>query len=145
MAWGPQLTFFCNDAYRRDTLGKKYPWALGRPAPEVWSEIWPEVAPRIEAVMSTGVATWDKSLMLFAFVVDGKVMLDLAYEEDSRAEVDMNFVLTGAKRIVEIQATAEQHPFDDEQLREMMQLARRGVESLIAKQRVILSGLPLRQ
>src|SRR3954454_3462974 len=65
MAWGPQLTFFCNDAYRRDTLGKKYPWALGRPAPEVWSEIWPEVAPRIEAVMSTGVATWDKSLMLF--------------------------------------------------------------------------------
>lgn len=78
-------------------------------------------------------------------VVDGRVMLDLAYEEDSRAEVDMNFVLTGAKRIVEIQATAEQHPFDDEQLREMMQLARRGVESLIAKQRVILSGLPLRQ
>ena len=39
MAWGPELTFFCNDAYRRDTLGKKYPWALGRPAAEVWSEI----------------------------------------------------------------------------------------------------------
>jgi ribonuclease PH len=78
-------------------------------------------------------------------IVDGQVMLDLAYEEDSRAEVDMNFVLTGAKRIVEIQATAEQHPFDDEQLREMMQLARRGVESLIAKQRAILSGLTLRQ
>jgi len=72
-------------------------------------------------------------------------MLDLAYEEDSRAEVDMNFVLTGAKRIVEIQATAEQHPFDDEQLREMMQLARRGVEALISKQRIILSGLTLRQ
>ena len=33
MAWGPDLTFFCNDAYRRDTLGAKYPWALGRPAP----------------------------------------------------------------------------------------------------------------
>jgi ribonuclease PH len=78
-------------------------------------------------------------------IVDGQVMLDLAYEEDSRAEVDMNFVLTGAKRIVEIQATAEQHPFDDEQLREMMQLARRGVESLIGKQRAILSGLTLRQ
>lgn len=78
-------------------------------------------------------------------IVDGEIMLDLAYEEDSRAEVDMNFVLTGAKKIVEIQATAEQHPFDDEQLREMMQLARRGVESLIAKQRAILSGLPLRQ
>ncbi|HEV2117391.1 MAG TPA: ribonuclease PH, partial [Terriglobales bacterium] len=78
-------------------------------------------------------------------IVDGQVMLDLAYEEDSRAEVDMNFVLTGGKKIVEIQATAEQHPFDDEQLREMMQLARRGVEALIAKQRAILSSLPLRQ
>jgi len=37
MAWGPGLTFFCNDAYRRDTLGAKYPWALGKPAAEVWS------------------------------------------------------------------------------------------------------------
>src|SRR5664279_4030789 len=35
MAWGPQLTFFCNDSYRRDTLGAKYPWALGRSASEV--------------------------------------------------------------------------------------------------------------
>src|SRR5690348_17658854 len=38
MAWGPQLTFFCNAAYRRGTLGRKYPWALGRPAREVWAE-----------------------------------------------------------------------------------------------------------
>ena len=45
MAWGPELTFFCNDAYRRDTLGKKYPWALGQPASEVWSEIWADVEP----------------------------------------------------------------------------------------------------
>src|SRR3954454_561813 len=65
MAWGPELTFFCNDAYRRDTLGKKYPWALGRPAAEVWSEIWDDIGPRIERVMSTGVATWDESLLLF--------------------------------------------------------------------------------
>ena len=65
MAWGPDLTFFCNDAYRLDTLGVKYPWALGRPAQEVWSEIWSEVYPRIDAVMTTGEATWDKSLMLF--------------------------------------------------------------------------------
>ena len=49
MAWGPELTFFCNDAYRRDTLGKKYPWALGRPAREVWSEIWHDIGPRIDA------------------------------------------------------------------------------------------------
>ena len=54
MAWGPELTFFCNDAYRRDTLGKKYPWALGRSAREVWAEIWPDIGPRIETVMRTG-------------------------------------------------------------------------------------------
>ncbi len=65
MAWGPELTFFCNDAYRRDTLSKKYPWALGRPAREVWAEIWDDIGPRIETVLRTGVATWDDSLMLF--------------------------------------------------------------------------------
>jgi signal transduction histidine kinase/DNA-binding response OmpR family regulator/serine phosphatase RsbU (regulator of sigma subunit) len=65
MAWGPELTFFCNDAYRRDTLGKKYPWALGRSAREVWAEIWRDIGPRIETVMRTGVATWDEALQLF--------------------------------------------------------------------------------
>src|SRR3569832_33803 len=65
MAWGPELTFFCNDAYRRDTLGRKYPWALGRPASEVWAEIWPEIGPRIDHVMATGEATWDEALLLF--------------------------------------------------------------------------------
>jgi PAS domain S-box-containing protein len=65
MAWGPQLTFFCNAAYRRDTLGRKYPWALGRPANEVWKEIWGDIGPRIENVLSTGEATWDAGLLLF--------------------------------------------------------------------------------
>lgn len=65
MAWGPELTFFCNDAYRRDTLGDKYPWALGRPAREVWAEIWPDIGPRIEGVLATGEATWDQDLLLF--------------------------------------------------------------------------------
>jgi PAS domain S-box-containing protein len=64
MAWGPKLTFLCNGAYRRDTLGQKYPWALGRPAQEVWAEIWPEIGPRIEAVLRTGESTWDEALML---------------------------------------------------------------------------------
>src|ERR1700733_12177012 len=64
MAWGPELTFFCNAAYRRDTLGRKYPWALGRPASEVWAEIWDDIGPRIEHVLSTGAATWDAALML---------------------------------------------------------------------------------
>lgn len=65
MAWGEQLTFFCNAAYRRDTLGRKYPWALGRPANEVWAEIWDDIGPRIEAVLRTGTATWDEGLLLF--------------------------------------------------------------------------------
>ncbi|MFI7689836.1 SpoIIE family protein phosphatase [Nonomuraea sp. NPDC049655] len=65
MAWGPELTFFCNAAYRRDTLGQKYPWALGRPAREVWAEIWDDIGPRIDAVLTTGKATWDEALLLF--------------------------------------------------------------------------------
>ncbi|UUS34673.1 SpoIIE family protein phosphatase [Streptomyces changanensis] len=65
MAWGPDLTFFCNAAYRRDTLGQKYPWALGRPADEVWAEIWDDIGPRIDAVLATGRATWDEALLLF--------------------------------------------------------------------------------
>ncbi len=64
MAWGPDLTFFANEKYRRDTLGAKYPWALGRPAREVWSEIWADIGPRIRTVMTTGVASWDESLLL---------------------------------------------------------------------------------
>ena len=65
MGWGPDLTFFYNDAYARDTLGKKHPWALGQPAREVWAEIWPDIAPRIERVLTSGQATWDEGLLLF--------------------------------------------------------------------------------
>ncbi|MEU9556439.1 SpoIIE family protein phosphatase [Streptomyces fumanus] len=65
MAWGPDLTFFCNAAYRRDTLGQKYPWALARPASEVWAEIWGDIGPRIDMVLRTGEATWDEALLLF--------------------------------------------------------------------------------
>ena len=65
MFWGPGLTFFCNDAYRRDTLGKKYPWALGRSAREVWAEIWDDIGPRIQTVLDSGTATWDEALQLF--------------------------------------------------------------------------------
>ncbi len=78
-------------------------------------------------------------------IVDGEIMLDLAYEEDSRAEVDMNLVMTGAKRMVEVQATAEQRPFDDAQLKRMVELAKRSVESLIARQQAVLSNLLLLQ
>ncbi len=78
-------------------------------------------------------------------IVDGAILLDLNYEEDSRAEVDLNFVMTGARKIVEVQATAEQHPFDETQLKKMMEFAAKGIEHLIARQRVILEKLPLLQ
>ena len=65
MGWGPDLTFLYNDTYARMTLGKKHPWALGRPAREVWREIWGDISPRIETVFRTGTATWDEALLLF--------------------------------------------------------------------------------
>jgi signal transduction histidine kinase len=65
LGWGAGLTFFYNDAYARMTLGAKHPWALGRRASEVWQEIWQDIGPRAEAVMSTGQATWDEGLLLF--------------------------------------------------------------------------------
>lgn len=77
-------------------------------------------------------------------IVEGNILLDLCYEEDSHADVDLNFVMTGARKIVEVQATAEKHPFDEAQLKRMIDLATHGIEGLIAKQRTILQRLPLR-
>ena len=65
MSWGPELTFLYNDDYARMTLGKKHPWALGKPSREVWKEIWDDIGPRIRRVLDTGQATWDEALLLF--------------------------------------------------------------------------------
>jgi PAS domain S-box-containing protein len=65
LGWGPDFTFFYNDAYARMTLGPKHPWALGRSAREVWSEIWGDIGPRAESVVRSGQATWDEGLLLF--------------------------------------------------------------------------------
>jgi PAS domain S-box-containing protein len=65
MGWGSDLTFFYNDAYAKMTLGKKHPWALGRPSREVWAEIWEDIGPRIRNVLENGEATWDEALLLF--------------------------------------------------------------------------------
>ncbi|HTT24606.1 MAG TPA: ribonuclease PH [Candidatus Sulfotelmatobacter sp.] len=77
-------------------------------------------------------------------IVEGEILLDLCYEEDSRADVDMNFVMTAAGKMVEVQATAEHQIFDDQQLAKMLSLAKKGVQELIAKQRAVLSGLTLK-
>ncbi len=70
-------------------------------------------------------------------VVNGESMLDLCYEEDSRADVDMNVVMTGSGQFVELQATAEHRPFDDAQMARMVELARAGIAQLIEMQKRI--------
>jgi ribonuclease PH len=74
-------------------------------------------------------------------IVDGEPLLDLCYEEDSRADVDMNVVMTAGHKFVELQATAEHQVFDESQLAAMIGLARQGLESLIATQQTILTSI----
>ena len=71
-------------------------------------------------------------------IVDGTALLDLAYEEDSKAEVDMNFVKTGDGRFIELQGTAEGQPFDRRALDALMELADNGIKELIAMQRAVV-------
>ena len=71
-------------------------------------------------------------------IVDGSALLDLAYEEDSKAEVDMNFVKTGDGRFIELQGTAEGLPFDRRALDALMGLADEGIKQLIEKQRAVV-------
>ena len=74
-------------------------------------------------------------------IVAGMPLLDLAYEEDSQAEVDMNIVKTGDGRFIEIQGTAEAEPFGSEALAGLLELADRGISDLIAKQRDIVGSI----
>jgi ribonuclease PH len=73
-------------------------------------------------------------------VVDGRVLLDLAYEEDSRAEVDMNVVMTSSGGFVETQATAEKGTYTRKQLDEMLDVAEAGIRELLAAQKACLAG-----
>lgn len=67
-------------------------------------------------------------------IVRGNVLLDLDYKEDSTADVDMNFVMTGSGRFIEVQGTAEQTPFDRDQFNEMADVAAKGISGLTKKQ-----------
>jgi len=71
-------------------------------------------------------------------IVKGNAVLDLDYDEDSTAETDANFVLTGAGGLVEIQGTAEGAPFSEEQLVALLKLARKGIGELVELQKVAL-------
>ena len=75
------------------------------------------------------------------FYIDNTRMLDLAYEEDSRAEVDMNVVMTGSGTFIEVQGTAEALPFGRDALDALLDLAQQGVEQLIALQKGAIGHL----
>ena len=68
-------------------------------------------------------------------IVDGQLLLDLKYDEDSRAEVDMNIVCTGDGRFIEVQGTAEGSPFSREQMDDLLTLAKKGIAELVVHQR----------
>ena len=70
-------------------------------------------------------------------IVGGVPMLDLCYEEDSQADVDMNVVMTGAGSFVEVQATAEHDAFDDAQMAQLIALARAGIAELVEMQKTV--------
>ncbi len=73
-------------------------------------------------------------------IVDGTPMLDLCYEEDFRAQVDMNIAMTEAGEIIEIQGTAEEHPFTRDELDQLYNLAEKGILELIEEQKLELIG-----
>src|SRR6266513_3216658 len=99
----------------------------------------------VEAGTLTSVPLKDFVAAVSVGIVDGEILLDLSYEEDSRADVDMNFVMTAGHKLVEVQATAEHQVFDDLELAKMIAYARQGVQSLIARQQAMLKALTLRQ
>ncbi len=75
-------------------------------------------------------------------IIDGVVMLDLPYEEDSRAQTDMNVVMTGSGQFVEVQGTAEQEAFTRRELDELLDLATTGITQIHAAQRALLAIPP---
>ena len=74
-------------------------------------------------------------------LIDGQALIDLEYEEDSRADVDMNFVMTGAGLFIEVQGTAEHAAFSKEQMNVMTDLAARGIQKIIERQKEIVGDL----
>jgi ribonuclease PH len=92
-------------------------------------------------------AAWPLNELVAAIsvgIVAGEPLLDLPYAEDSKAEVDMNIVMTASGNFIEVQGTAESRPFDDAQLARLLGLARGGIAQLVARQREAL-GLPAAQ
>lgn len=99
---------------------------------------WVALSLAVEDLMQKGLITAmplrDQVAAISCGLVAGEALADLDYNEDSNAETDANFVLTASGGIVEIQGTAEQHPFSDSQLMDMMALAKKGCQQLFEMQ-----------
>ncbi len=76
-------------------------------------------------------------------ILDGNLILDLCYEEDSKAEVDMNVIMTGSGDFIEIQGTAERKPFSKEKMDTMLELAKKGISELFIVQRKLVGDILL--
>ena len=74
-------------------------------------------------------------------IVDGKPVLDLDYEKDVRADVDMNIVMTGSGRFIEVQGTAEHTPFTQKQLQQLLNLAGQGIRKILVTQKRLLGDV----
>jgi ribonuclease PH len=74
-------------------------------------------------------------------LVHGQILLDLSYEEDSRAEVDMNFVMTGKGLLIEVQGTAEKTPFTKEHFDTMYQYSLKGISEITRQQKAMLGPM----
>jgi ribonuclease PH len=74
-------------------------------------------------------------------IIDEKILLDLCYEEDSKADVDMNFVMTGSGKFIEVQGTAENAPFTKKQMEQMADIAQNGIKELLKAQKKIIASL----
>jgi len=96
----------------------------------------------VQAGELTGHPLTDEVAAVSVGVVDAVAMLDLPYAEDSRAEVDMNVVMTGSGRFVEVQGTAEGAPFSRQELDALLALASEGIGALVAAQRAVLAEPP---
>jgi ribonuclease PH len=104
---------------------------------------WVAVKDAVTAGLAAGVLAADPVLdhcaAVSVGVVGGEPMLDLDYERDASADVDMNVVMTGSGRIIEVQGTAERAPFDRDTLDRLLDLATGGIEQLVAAQRTALA------
>ena len=131
-------------AYELDTLGERTVWldcdvleADGGTRTAAISGAWVALA---RAAQKHGLAAPDTQVAAVSVgIVEGKELLDLDYGEDSSAEVDMNVVMTGDGRLIEVQATAEGRAFTRAQLDALVELAAGGIERITAKQQEAVS------